>query len=218
MRSLGRLARGLSALFWGLPAALIIGVETAKTDILRSFNVLPPLVAAAWLCFGLWQLGSFQRQERIWQRALDRAKLLAVVDFGLSPFLYWTNQVPDQPYFRLIVGLLAVSGLAFLSNVNLVLQRLSAMLPDENLRQETRHFTTLNHCLVVFILALGAGLYIAWRFPTLLPSSPAAFLMLLNLNGWWLITFLVLPPLAMTMALLWKIKEVIMESVFGAGR
>ena len=35
----------------------------------------------AWLCFGLWQLGYFQKQERIWISALDRARLLA--DGGL---------------------------------------------------------------------------------------------------------------------------------------
>ena len=29
LRALGRLARGLSALFWGLPTALIIGVRAA---------------------------------------------------------------------------------------------------------------------------------------------------------------------------------------------
>ena len=32
--------------------------------------------------------------------------------------------------------------------------------------------------------------------------------------GFWIIIFLVLLPLAMTMALLWKTKEVILESVF----
>ena len=34
----------------------------------------------------------------------------------------------------------------------------------------------------------------------------------------WLIVFMVLMPLAMTMALLWKIKEVILASVFHSGR
>jgi hypothetical protein len=34
----------------------------------------------------------------------------------------------------------------------------------------------------------------------------------------WLLIFLVLLPLAMTMALIWKIKEVILDSVFGSGR
>ena len=30
LRSLGKLARGLSALFWGLPATLLISAETAR--------------------------------------------------------------------------------------------------------------------------------------------------------------------------------------------
>ena len=32
LRALGQLVRGLSALFWGLPVALFIDVETARTD------------------------------------------------------------------------------------------------------------------------------------------------------------------------------------------
>src|SRR5438067_7853471 len=78
LRSLGRLVRGLSALFWGLPIALIICVQTAKTEFLKPFGVIPPLAVTAWICFGLWQLGAFQKQERIWHSALDRAKLLAM--------------------------------------------------------------------------------------------------------------------------------------------
>src|ERR1022692_2668190 len=74
LRSLGRLVRGLSALFWGLPAALIIciatAVETNELGMLRKFGLVPPLVTTAWLCFGLWQLGYFQKQERIWINAL----------------------------------------------------------------------------------------------------------------------------------------------------
>ena len=37
-------------------------------------------------------------------------------------------------------------------------------------------------------------------------------------GGLWFLMLLVLLPLAMTMALLWKTKEVILESVFGAHR
>ena len=32
LRSLGKLARGLSALFWGLPATLLISAETARAE------------------------------------------------------------------------------------------------------------------------------------------------------------------------------------------
>lgn len=216
LRSLGRLVRGLSALFWGLPVTLIICVQTAKTDVLKPFGIIPPIAVSGWLCVALWQLGAFQRQERIWRHALDRAKLLAIINLGLSPFLFWWNQVPNERFFTTVVGLMAVTGLLFLSNLNLVLYRLSAMLPDENLRQETRHFTTLNRYLVLLILCLGIGLLLIVQFPSLLPPT-IAFTML-NANSLWLIVFLVLLPLAMTMALIWKIKEVILESVFGPGR
>ncbi|MDB6018305.1 MAG: hypothetical protein JWR19_2794 [Pedosphaera sp.] len=218
LRSLGRLVRGLSALFWGLPIALIICVQTARTEILRVFGVLPPLVVTSWLLFGLWQLGYFQKQERIWHSALDRAKLLAIVNLGLSPFLFWWSQMPGQPFFMLVVGLMSVTGLLFLSNLNLVLYRLSAMLPDESLRQETKHFTLLNRYLVFFILVLGIVLITVLRFPSLVPSSAWVVTTLLSNYSIFLLLFLVLLPLAMTMALLWKIKEVILESVFGQGR
>jgi hypothetical protein len=218
LRSLGRLVRGLSALFWGLPIALIICVQTARTEILRVFGVLPPLVVTGWLLFGLWQLGYFQKQERIWYSALDRAKLLAIVNLGLSPFLFWWSQMPGQPFFMLVVGLMSVTGLLFLSNLNLVLYRLSAMLPDESLRQETKHFTLLNRYLVFFILVLGIVLITVLRFPSLVPSSAWVVTSLLSNYSIFLLLFMVLLPLAMTMALLWKIKEVILESVFGQGR
>jgi hypothetical protein len=79
LRSLGRLVRGLSALFWGLPLALLVGVQTAKMDWLRPLNIFPPLVATGLLLFGLLQITSFQKQERPWRAALDRAKVLALI-------------------------------------------------------------------------------------------------------------------------------------------
>jgi hypothetical protein len=217
LRSLRQLVRGLSALFWGLPFALIVCVQTAKTEILHSFGILPPLGVTAWLCFGLWQLGSFQKQERIWTQALDRAKFLAYVNLGLSPFLYFWNQVPNETFFTAVVSVMAVCGLLFLAGINLVLFRLSAMLPDEGLREETRHFTTFNRFFVIGILAVGSLLGLTLRFPALLPPG-LDFISPHDSNSLWLIIFLVLLPLAMTMALLWKIKEVILDSIFGAGR
>ena len=214
LRSLGKLVRGLSALFWGLPIVLIICVQTAKTDVLHSFNVFPPLIATGWLAHSLWQLGHFQKQERIWMNALERAKILALVDLGLSPFLFWWNQRPDELFYIRMVGALAVSGLLFLSNLNLVLHRLSAMLPDENLRQETKYFATMNRFLLLGILLLGIVMFVLLRYPYL-TVSPVDLILTYGNGSLWLLVFLALLPLAMTMALIWKIKEVIMESVFG---
>src|SRR3974390_959168 len=130
LRSLGRLVRGLSALFWGLPLALIVCFHTAKADSLQAYGVVPPLVTTGLLVFGLWQLGDFQRQERVWRTALDRARVVSLVNFGLSPFLFWWNKIPSNIFFLTMVTLLAASGLVFLASLNLVLPRLRALLPD----------------------------------------------------------------------------------------
>ncbi len=222
LRSLGRLVRGLSALFWGLPVALVICVQVAQSDIFQHFNlirpavanIVPPAIATGWLLYGLSLFGHFQKQERVWINALDRARLLALVNCGLSPFLYWWNQQPQQAFFTTGVEVLAVSALVFLANLNLVLYRLSVMLPDENLRQETRHFTILNRLLVLGILIFGgvfAVLLHRQQFLLMLGNYSVA----LAPTGLWVLLFLVLLPLAVTMALIWKIKQVILDSVFG---
>ena len=217
LRSLGRLARGLSALFWGLPTLLIVSVRTAKADWLAPWAMVPVLALSGLLLVGLWQMGSFQKQERPWRAALDRAKLLGLVNLGLGPFLYWWNRVPDQPVFAVAVLVLALTGVLFLFNLNLVLARLGAMLPDETLRHETRQFTAFNRGLLLALLLLTA-MYFGF---TQLHNSPFQLRVVASLleNGsHWALIFLVLLPLAMTLALIWKTKEVILESVFGAQR
>jgi hypothetical protein len=54
------------------------------------------------------------------------------------------------------------------------------------------------------------------RFPSIVPYQ-LTILFVLAQNSWLFMTLLVLLPLAMTMALIWKTKEVILESVFGQG-
>jgi uncharacterized membrane protein len=217
LRSLGRLVRGLSALFWGLPIALIVCFYTAKADSLKSFGIVPPLVTTALLAYGLWQMGDFQKQERVWRAALDRARLLSLLNFGLSPFLYWWNRIPANTFFLVMVTLMAVSALLFLGSVNLVLRRLGAMLPDEALRLEIRQFTALNLNLLfaTFVLAL---LYVGLGHFDTLPFWLGVALSVAERGGLWFLILLVLLPLAMTMALLWKTKEVILDNVFSANR
>ncbi len=216
--SLARLTRGLSALFWGLPLTLILGFQTARTDWLHSFGVLPPLLTTGLLLYGLLELRHFQPQDRHWHSALERALLLGVVNVGLSPFLYWWSQAPDQPLFSTAVVLLIGTAIIFLSLLNLVLSRLGTLLPDETLRQETSQFTVINRALLVLTLTLVL-LFIAlihYRQP--LPIALAYALMFLERFGLWLLVAFVLLPLALTMALLWKAKEVILTSVFSGRR
>jgi len=215
LRSLGKLARGLSAMFWGLPATLLISVETARADWLKPLGILPALAINALLLYGLWQMGDFQKQERPWRHALDRALLLALVNLGLCPFIYWHNRMPGETFFSGAVMGLELSAVLFLFNLNLVLKRLAAMLPDEALRQETRQFTALNRWLLVAVVFFA--LVLLW-----LTRTPHPSLLVGKLFVWvdrfsdLLLIFFILLPLAMTMALIWKTKEVILDAVFGS--
>jgi hypothetical protein len=219
LRSLSRLVRGLSALFWGLPIAFIVCYYTAKADALKSYGVIPPLVTTGLLVYGLWQLADFQKQERVWRRALDRATILSLISFGLSPFLFWWNKIPGNSFFTAMVVLLALCALLLLSSINRVLQRLGAMLPDETLRAETSQFTVLNINLILATLVLTITYLILGQFRKM-PNWLGAIMMVLDrgTGTFWFIIPLVLLPLAMTMALLWKTKEVILENVFSEDR
>jgi hypothetical protein len=213
MRSLGRLVRGLSALFWGLPLGLVVSVYVATNDWARPSHMFAPVLLLGMLFYGLNLLSDFQKQERIWRQALDRAKLLALVNVGLSPFIYWYSRVPNEMFFGIAVLLLMVTGLLFLFNLNHVLQRLAAMLPDETLRTETRVFGNLNLSLLTAILLLFALFFILQQFDDL-PESVRRILRVMEILRLWLLVFLILLPMAMTMTLIWKIKEVIFASVF----
>ena len=214
LRSLGKLARGLSALFWGLPTTLIVCAETTKAGWLKPLGVIPALVATGLLLFGLWQMSYFQKQERPWRNALDRAKLLGLVNFGLCPFLYWQNKMPEQAFFNAMVFTLVLSALLFLFNLNVVIKQLGVMLPDETLRHETRQFTALNRWLVVALLFFSIAYVVLLHDPHL-PARLGAPFLWLDRFSFWDLTFFALLPLAMTMALIWKTKETILDGVFG---
>ena len=214
LHSLGRLVRGLSALFWGLPVALIVCIGTAGFGWFRIYGVVPPLAATGLLVFGLWQLDSFQKQERPWRNAQDRAKIFATINLGLSPFVFWWNQQPGLMFFNVCVGALALSAWSFLFSLNTVLVRLGAMLPDETLRHETRVFTSANRFLLGALLVVAVLQVVVARIPRL-PAELGPVLVLWDRLGILVVILLGLLPLAMTMALIWKTKEVILDSVFG---
>ncbi len=228
LRSLGRLVRGLSALFWGIPVAMVVCVQTARADWLRPLGILPPLLATFILYHGLGLFGSFQKQERVWQTALERTRVLALILFGLSPFLYWWSRIPNNLYYGIILNLLIVTALLFLYSLNPLLRRLVAMLPDETLRHETRAFTSWNVSLLVVALVLMAAFFGLSRFDPLWqmhlinalarllpPGFSQALPDLLDRLILCLGLLFVLVPVSTTMALLWKTKEVILHSVFG---
>ena len=92
-------------------------------------------------------------------------------------------------------------------------------IQDGELRHETGLFTALNRWLLalLFLLSLAYGVLLSASQPRTLSGLEFGVLFVwLNRLGLWLLTFFALLPLAMTMALIWKTKETILDSVFGA--
>jgi len=109
---------------------------------------------------------------------------------------------------------MAASSLFFLISLNFLLQRLTAMLPDEMLRAETKVFTQMNLGLIAGLLAAVA----LYQTLASIDELPVFIIDLLNIlyatrRAWLLL--LALLPLAMTMTLVWKTKEVVLSAIFG---
>lgn len=211
--TLARVVRGLLVLFWAVPGVLLADIAVALDFAWRQFGFAPTVGAAVALVFGVSELRLFQPRERVWRLALHRTLLLALILLALSPLPIWWNRAPEEAFFAHGMLVLVFAGLAFLVALNDVLRRLAAMLPDETLRAETWFFTRLNTGILVALI-LGVGLWwVLHRWP---PASPLLFSlrMILESTRPWLLIMGLLLPVALTMTLLWKIKGVILQSVF----
>ena len=215
--ALARVVRGTSMLFWNLPIAMVVSMMSTLsnwTDAAWPMGMLLPPLVFAMLWVGLWLLGSFQPQERVWQAALNQAKIMGLFGIGLSPFLHWRHRVPDEFYFTEAVWLLAFVFALYLMTINKTLARLAAMLPDETLRVESQLFSRVNRVLLTITL-VSIVLYRLARI-----DGPPELLLRLEAMAAesrpWLFMVFVLIPVSMTMSLLWKTKESILASVFTA--
>ena len=214
--ALARVVRGTSMLFWGLPVAMVVSIMSTLsnwTDAAWPMGMLMSPVAFGVLWVGLWLLGAFQPQERVWQAALGQAKLLGLFNLGLSPFLHWHHRAPDELYFANAVWLLALVFVFYLMALNKTLARLAAMLPDETLRVESQLFSRMNRVLLA-MTPIGFG---AMYLMSLIDEPPELLFRLVAMAAQfrpWLFMAFVLIPVSMTMSLLWKTKESILASVF----
>ncbi len=211
--SLRRLVKGLSSLFWGLPLAVLICAQTSLNMILRPFGVLPAAAATGLLLLGVIQLEGYQRRRKDWMEALNKAKLFGLLCVGLSPFVFLWGRLPWIEFYNNMMGLLGLSGLLFLFALNRSLRLLTDLLPDEGLREETHLFTAINLGLIVGVICLML-LFWALQFFFNMPRLVVLRIDLLAEGRRFLMLFFVLLPLAMTMTLLWKIKEAALMGVF----
>lgn len=200
-------------LFWAVPGVLLADIAMALDFAWRQFGFAPTVIAAGALVYGTRELLCFQPRERVWRLALDRALLLALILLALSPLPVWWSRAPAEGFFGQGMVVLVFAGLSFLVALNDVLRRLAAMLPDETLRSETRFFTRLNTGFLI-ALAAGVGLWLVLHLHPPTDSSLLSLRFFLETTRPWLLIMILLLPVALTMTLLWKIKGVILLSVF----
>jgi hypothetical protein len=142
-------------------------------------------------------------------------KWLGLVLVGLSPFLFWGSRVPLEVFFRQMTALFALVAVLQLAELNIVLRRLAAMLPDETLRDDVRLFSGVSRALLFLGVGAGAVGLALWRWPAPPQAVAVGLESAARLIYPGLVLFILL-PLALTMALLWKTRQMILDSVFAA--
>ncbi|MGE3312290.1 MAG: hypothetical protein AB7O66_20180 [Limisphaerales bacterium] len=209
--------RGLSALFWSLPLALMAFSRHFLAIIPTLYDLVLPTAATGLALYGLIRMGSYQRSERIWQTSLHRSRLVGLLVVGLSPFLFLWGRMPSEDFFARAVALLLALALVFLVTLLDTLERLAAMMPDDTVRGDARMFRGLTAYVVAVLAGVSVTLY--WR---MLPVRLSEFLEIprqpLGLGRQAILLLLVLVPVAMAMAVTWKLKEVVFAAMIGAGR
>ncbi|MGB9602196.1 MAG: hypothetical protein ACP5MG_06505 [Verrucomicrobiia bacterium] len=214
-RSLSRLIRGLSMLFWGLPITLIISIKTAVKDRfeLQPLDFFTPIISSAILLIAIFFIGNFKKSEKKWGVLIDRAKFFGIINLSLSPFIYWRLKVPEITAFSVAVWLFFVSNVFFLLILNRIIQQLTMMLPDKTLRLDAKNYGDLNQYMFLLLLII---LFLAYldNFFKDLPDTVSEFLITVSRFHQWIITVVIVIPLAMTMALLWKTRETILTNIF----
>lgn len=203
-----KLARGFSALFWGMPLALLVCVRSAAATWMNAHEALYPMASLGLICYGIWQLDSLPGLSESRPRLMvNLAKITAATCLGMSPFIFFWNHFPDEPFFNHALAALAFFALVFLLFYNRVIKHLTEILSDQELVSEILFFTRLNQTALI-VLACGTALLAVLKF-----ASPEATFLLPENNlfyplGRFLGLIFLLIPLSLTMSLTWKIKEV----------
>lgn len=229
MPSLRQLVRGLEILVWALPFSLVVCMQEIMGSEWESWGVLPLLLAMALLWYGTSRMKKFQPQEGVWQGAVQMTEVLTIIMVGLVPFLHWQQTIPDQaaasfsPEQKHVIYSLIIfcaASVMFLLNLNHLLNRLVAMLPDPILRADIRFFVIVNFVLFLPLMlsmclsSLSLPLYnwLGKKHPQLAQSigSDRDLENFLHLVTLWIATLIV----ATSMTMLWKTKEAILSSVF----
>lgn len=205
-RALPGLIQGLAGLAGALPLGVVVCVQTARQMGFWTLGLWPAVAVTGWLYLCTLRLPSSFSSGSSWDGPLRRSRSLALLLWGLSPFLYWHARLPDHPWFGLMTAIAGLAGWWLLIEINRLLPAAAGSFGDPRLVHETRGLCQLNR----MIFLLGGLVWLAARVLEQVesPSAMAERYGLL-LRRWeaplWM--FFLVAPLALTLTCLWKTRE-----------
>ena len=229
MPSLRQLVRGLELLFWALPITLLVCVQEILAPAWESWGIMPLILSTGTLWFGVSRLRQFHPKEQIWQSAVRLTEVLALLMAGLVPFLHWIQALPElsasgysagQKHIIYSTIIFCTASIMFVLNLNHLLTRLGAILPDPVLRADIKLFVMMNFILFFPMLAamwccrLSNELYsvLYYKAPGLAESFGNAVGLQELLQG--MVLWIAILIIATTMTMIWKAKEAVLNGVF----
>lgn len=199
--------RGLSALFWGLPAALVASIHVSLDSNAMGSRFILPMGAFALLAFGSHQLRWVSVTGVTgWGNRVDLLRILSLGQLFLSPFLFFYARAADQWLFIGSLYVLGLNWVVFLMVLCNLIGGIVQTSPDPTLHQD---YLWMKGFIggALTLLALGwTLLFIRIFLPELGVEIPVLYLIYPQFLGTFLIISAIF-PVTVLMNVLWKVKE-----------
>lgn len=171
-----------------------------------------PFAATCVVLFATHLLARVEFSDTQWNVTTDRCRVFALVATGMSPFIYWWARIPEQPFFLAAMHGLILVAIVLLLGLNRLLVELAGHLNNDLELQEAKLFAGVNRWLLTNTLVVTILFFIVYRLRSL-PSSIANFVGVIDQAGLFIALFLIVLPLALTMTIVWKLKEAVLEAL-----
>jgi hypothetical protein len=199
--------RGISAIFWALPIALVASIQVTLDDYAPTMRFLFPVAA-----FGLQAYGAHQLRwldvvgAPNWRRRVDTMRVMALAQLLLSPFLLFFARGSDYGFFTFSIFILGWSWCGFIYSFCSFLGPLTASLPEKSLVDD---YLWIKGFIsgALFLICLSWSLLFLRQF--IFDARQMPFWLYLAAPQW-LGTFLIISaifPVTVLMNLTWKVKE-----------
>ncbi len=200
-----RLARGFSAVFWGIPVSLMLYAGALDIRVYSTFRIPAYVLGIVVIYAGLVFLRRAGAITPRWLRTVRVLLVMLVFEFYLAPFVYWWKQMPYVPYYVInVFALLACTTLG-LFFMNQLAGEVGRIAHDTTFLIETQICAWLS--LALMLLPVLHSLYYSVR--AILELRSVIFFESTSLPPplppW---TYaIILLPFTLTMATAWKAKE-----------